>query len=369
MKDLRDAMLDAGAPRDDWNAEIPALIAAGQKRVRRRKIIAAGATAAVVAIVGTTAVLAGLPGLNRADPDPVEPDKAGVYVEERLAPEEVERRCNLVANDGTGSPVSYVAGVDSAGRATKATDSVEPVENRVGHQVAIAEEGDDMIEEDGSLGNSWRHCTIPQLEFMANTPGEPTEMPDPADAAAVLQACSGAGLYDFRFWSVLTVASADGRLDAVIMSLNGYSVGCMLEPSGGRTEFLGGRYRSDDGRTQPLNDQAALDDSHRYASAGPRCLDRDYDAAVECDAVGVVRGLPDDHQVEYSLSNGSVLSRTRTDQGAFVLIFDIRAKDMALAERDGVRLLVTDASGEAVVSANVEIVRPWLFVQPAAVGG
>lgn len=368
MKDLRDAMLDAGAPRDDWNAEIPALIAAGQKRVRRRKVIAAGATAAVVAIVGTTAVLAGLPGLNRADPDPVEPDKDGVYVEERLAPEEVERRCNLVANHEAGSPVSYVAGVDSAGRATKAADSVEPVENRVGHQVAIAEEGDDMTEEDGSLGDSWRQCTIPQLEFLANAPGEPTEMPDPADAAAVLQACSGAGLYDFRLWSVLTAATADGRLDAVIMSLNGYPVSCMLEGTGGLTEFLDGRYRDDDGRTRSLNDQAELDDPHRYAAVEPPCVDRDFDPALECDAAGVVRALPDDYQVEYSLPDGSVLARTRTDQGAFVLLFDIRAQDMARAEQDGVRLRVTNETGALVVSTNVEIVRPSLSVEPVAVG-
>lgn len=174
MDELRRAMLDAGAPRDEWQAELPFLIEAGQKRVRRRRMIATGIAAAVVTVIGTTAALAGIPGLNKADPDPVKDRHSGVYVEERLAPAEVERRCNVVLNVNRPKPLEWVAGVDAGSRAVPAEESMEPVETRVGWTVKLTPRGEvadaNTSTEDssgtlpgggGGPDSQTRFCTIP----------------------------------------------------------------------------------------------------------------------------------------------------------------------------------------------------------------
>jgi hypothetical protein len=309
MKDLRDAMVDAGAPRDDWNAEIPALIAAGQKRVRRRKIIAAGVAAAAVAIVGTTAVLAGLPGLNRAHPDPVKPDRRGIYVEERLSPAEVERRCTIVLNAAEGQ--------------SKYTWVTESTETRVGRTIAmqtVDPAGNGGSLQVAGLGN----CVIPQEDMLDQVTGAyPTTMPLPDDADALAEQCSRQAGYDFSEWAVLAAAargrpSVDG-VNVILMSANGYAVHCNIAPPEHSTgiTFLEHRFHDDDGEPILPPGDAGPDDPDRFDGVAPRCYSELRQ--VLCVSTGVIPGLPDDYQIEVIRPDGSV-EEFVTNRGAFAIV-------------------------------------------------
>lgn len=340
MKDLRDAMLDAGAPRDDWNAEIPALIAAGQKRVRRRKIIAASATAAVVAIVGTTAVLAGLPGLNRADPDPVKPDRRGVYVEERLAPAEVERRCNVVLNAGLaeGQPAN-----------TWVTDSTE---TRVGRTIAM--HTTDPTGDGGLHMEGLDSCVIPQEEMPRAAGSYPTKMPLPDDADALTEQCSRQAGYDFAEWTVLASA-ARGRpgvdgVNVILMSANGYAVHCNISPPEHSTgiTFLEHRFHDDEGEPILPPDDAGPDDPNRYLGMSPRCYPEQRQ--VRCISTGVIPGLPDGYQIEVIRPDGSV-EEFVTNRGAFAIVTRFAKKGASPVKLDA---RVTDRDGEVVWESRTE---------------
>lgn len=343
MKDLREAMLDAGAPRDDWNAEIPALIAAGQKRVRRRKIIAAGATAAMVAIVGTTAVLAGIPGLNRADPDPVKPDQRGVYVEERLAPADVERRCTFVLN----AP-HRAAGQQGL---TWVTDSTE---TRVGRTIAMhsvdptAEAGSSQIQ---VLG----HCVIPQEAMLDQATGVyPTKMPLPDDAEALTEQCSRQAGYDFTEWTVLASA-ARGRpgvdgVNVILMSANGYAVHCNISPPEQSTgiRFLDDRFHDDEGEPILPSDDAGLDDPDRYRGVAPLCYPEQRQ--VRCISTGVIPGLPDGYRIEVIQPDGSV-DEFSPNRGAFAIVTRFAKTGASPVKLDA---RVMDRDGEVVWESRTQ---------------
>lgn len=354
MKDLREAMLDAGAPHDDWNAEIPALIAAGQKRVRRRKIIAAGATAAVVAIVGTTAVIAGLPGLNRADPDPVKPDRRGVYVEERLAPAEVERRCNVMLttqDDPNGPPRRWVAGVNAKGRAVPAAESVKPIENRVGRQVTMTPLGERIPADPADMPMQSDVCGIRDDAFLELPMyNAPTPMPDPSDDGATLRECSEQFGYDLSKWEVLAAERYSTFLEAIIMSANGYVVRCLLDRTGaGSDAFLDDRrYRDDEGKAVLPSDDLGPDDDRRYQDLGLSCNQQDS-RSWQCDLRGIILGLPDDVRVALKAPDGSTLVETATRQGAVLFMFPLDQQQHRLVDENRLRIHVFD-EGEEVWS-------------------
>ncbi|WP_154402922.1 hypothetical protein [Nocardioides speluncae] len=301
-------MLDAGAPRDDWNAEIPTLIAAGQKRVRRRKLIAAGTAAAVIAIIGTTAALTGIPGLNRADPDPVKPDKSGFYVEERLAPAEVERRCTIVMN------------ADGQTKYTWVTDSTE---TRVGRTIAM--QTTDLTGNGGSHAAAFlQNCVIPQ-EKMLHQPrrAHPAKMPLPTDTDALTEQCSRQASYDFTDWTILASA-ARGRpgvdgVNVVLMSANGYAVHCNISPPESSTgiRFGEGRLHDDEGEPILPPDDAGPEDPDRYVGIAPRCYREERQ--IRCLSTGVIPGLPDGYRIEVVRPDGSVKEFV-TNRGAFAIV-------------------------------------------------
>lgn len=368
MKDLRDAMLDAGAPRDDWNAEIPALIAAGQKRVRRRKIIATSVAAAAVAIVGTTAALAGLPGLNRADPDPVKPDRRGVYVEERLSPAEVERRCNIMLttqDDPNGPPRRWVAGVNADGRAVPAAESVKPVENRVGREVVMAPPGERVPAEPDSMPMQSDICTIRGEAFLGfPMQNVPSPMPDASDHEATLRECSKQLGYNLGDWEMLAAARYSTFLEAIIMSANGYAVRCQLDGTGAGTDaFLDDRrYRDNDGKAVLPPDDVGPGDNRRYRDLSLSCNQQDS-GTWQCDLRGIILGLPDGARVTLKSPDGSTLVDAETRQGAVLRLFPLDQQQHRLVDESLLRLHVFDEAGEEVWSGPLDagaelVVRP-----------
>jgi hypothetical protein len=332
MDELRQAMLDAGAPRDEWQAELPFLIEAGQKRVRRRRMIATGIAAAVVTVIGTTAALAGVPGLNKSDPDPVKELPSGIYVEERISPAEVERRCNIVLdNRGSASSNTWVAGVDKNGRAVPASESVEPVENRVGHVVVVGRPGTKLPSnvahgpgapgEAGSGDEASTYCTIPQdkvLTTTGRTPGDP--VPSPDDRQQIADLCSRFGGYDIRGWDQLVAAELEA-VEAIFLSKNGYLLSCLI---------------SEDGVFFELDERRLADDVGKPilppGDTGPRDPDR-YSQLLElgcsaggdhCYMSGVLPGLPDAYRIEVTLADGTVRA-TETKRGAYAIRVDLPA--------------------------------------------
>lgn len=343
MDELRRAMLDAGAPRDEWQAELPFLIEAGQKRVRRRRMIATGVAAAVVTAIGTTAALAGVPGLNKSDPDPVKDRHSGVYVEERLPLAEVERRCNIMLDRrlGTAKREAWVAGVDANGRGVSAGVSSEPVENRVGRVVTLALAGEPVTGQfepgggPGGSGPTQAVCIIPQDEMM-DVAGEPVDgaVPDPADAEAVAERCSHKAAYDLRGWKMLAATRMSGWLEAVFLSSNGYAVVCSM--SEGRLRFYEDRLLDSDGEPIVPTDDSGPRDRDRYAGLTPVCAHASRQATnapnqtnqagsrpvVDCGGVGVIPGLPDGYRIEFDLPTGKS-HVTTTTHGGFAYTFSI----------------------------------------------
>lgn len=342
MDELRRAMLDAGAPRDEWQAELPLLIEVGQKRVRRRRMIATGVAAAVVTVIGTTAALAGVPGLNKSDPDPVKDRHSGVYVEERLAPAEVERRCNIVLdNEGSDEVQTWVAGVDDEGRAVPAAESVRPVETRVGRLVELAHEGDDVTpnghdggrdvgpggQAQSGMGSSGPgfgtvSCIIPQEETLKSAGGSTDgDVPAADDDQRVAELCSRLGGYEVRGWSLVAAASLDG-IDAVFMSENGFAMECSITTDGVGLDFLG-RFKHDDGRAVLPEDDTGRRDPDRYVDLILECsIGR---PVVRCLASGVLGGAPDRHQIEVVVADGSI-ETSMTRDGAYAFVVEMPAE-------------------------------------------
>ncbi len=362
MKDLRDAMLDAGAPRDDWNAEIPALIAAGQRRVRRRKLIVAGATAAAIAIVGTTAVLAGLPGLNRADPEPVKPDKdRSIFVEERLPVEEVERRCNILLAKGNGGlATEWVAGRDADGRAVAASKSVEAVENRVGRTLEGGPPGTPLPAAGEDPGPEVTPCTIPQESFLDRPPANPTSLPK--DSQASLRICSDALGYDVTGWALLASQRARPELVAVIMSANGHAVRCDIDTGfqSATAELLDDSFLSANGDPVLPSADMGPGDPRRYDNLKLRCQ-----TETICMVSGVVWGLPSGHVVELRAPDGIVVARTTVSRGAVAALMKVSSNQSSAITRNGLKVRVLDVDEEPVWTGRIEHVRLILRSQMA----
>lgn len=354
MDELRRAMLDAGTPHDEWRAELPFLIEAGQKRVRRRRMIGTGVAAAVVTVIGTTAALTGVPGLNKSDPDPAKDEHSGVYVEERVSVAEVERRCNLVLNSRPGGKdPTWVAGVDKNGRAVPAPESVGPVENRVGHRVELARPGakvqqqGEMTEETGGPAEQSQNlpgqdqpaqesCTIPQENELDEAGLRPAEASSSADdAEQVADLCSRYGGYDLRGWDLLVAAPLEG-VEAMFMSKNGYVVRCTIWPVGVDLDFAYPRLADEGGRPiLPANDTGRRDPD-RYAGLTLTCVGGGVDGGVSCSAIGVLPGLPDGYRIEVVWPDGSVQA-TETRRGAYALKVDVATSAASEALRLRVR--------------------------------
>jgi hypothetical protein len=334
MDELRRAMLDAGAPPDEWQAELPFLIEAGQKRVRRRRMIATGVAAAVVTVIGTTAALAGVPGLNKSDPDPVKDRHSGVYIEERISATEVERRCNVVlSNQGSGNK-TFVAGVDKNGRAVPAAESVEPIENRVGRLILLAPQGTEMGDRPPnpdpadtirSPSKDWAgpvFCTIPQAATL-DSAGLPPSGPLPAsdDSGGVAEACTRSGGYDLRGWALLVAARVDG-IRAIFMSKNGYAAICSLSTNGADVEFYPDRFADDGGRPLLPAGDTGRRDPDRYSDLEMTCPGTGAEGQrLTCSAIGVLPGLPDGYRIEVRFADGTT-TVTETHRGAYVVAIE-----------------------------------------------
>lgn len=329
MDELRRAMLDAGAPPDEWQAELPFLIEAGQKRVRRRRMIATGVAAALITAVGTTAVLAGVPGLNKSDPDPVKELPSGLYVEERISPAEVDRRCTIAVNNVKGTDKAWVAGVNEGERAVPAAESVRPVENRVGHVVEVATPGltfrpgeavgeQTPAEGEGADG-SVTYCTIPQSQVLTTT-GRPSEgaLPSSADVREIADRCWRYGGYDVRGWDLLVAADFD-VVEAIFLSKNGYLLTCTIGRQGVEIELDGERLADDDGRPILPRDDRGRRDPDRYSQLAVSCSEG---RPAECSASGVLPGLPDGYQIELTGPDGS-RQTTETSRGAYAIRIEV----------------------------------------------
>lgn len=350
MDDLRKMMLDAGAPPDDWRADVPGLIEAGTTRVRRRRIIAAGVVAAA-AVVVTTVALAGLPALNRSGPDPVDDKherRVGDYFEEHLSPVEVERRCRQ-ALDKQGTlltPTSrLVVGVDENGLAVPATKSAESIETRVGMTVPMYTSGVQ------AAGARPIECVIPQVDMLASPLPDvfDRESVPTASTKQVLEWCSARMSYDLADWSVLASVQTPTRLLAVVMSRNGYAVDCLLPSREVALNPL--RFFDDDGEPVLEPEDAGASDPARYQVLRPTC-DRAWMAKQRaCAAAGVIRGLPDQYRVEITL-DGSRVASLLTNQGAFAYSFEV---EKSFSGKDYARLVarVFDDQGTPVWSGPV----------------
>ncbi|WP_154402805.1 hypothetical protein [Nocardioides speluncae] len=328
MDELRRAMLDAGAPRDEWQADLTGLMAAGKQRVRKRRMIATGIAAAVVTVIGTTAALAGVPGLNKSDPDPVKDRHSGVYVEERISPAEVDRRCNIVLALKGMKTQNWVAGVGRDGRAVPASESSRTVETRVGSLIDLAPEGAQVsVSTDGGAGGSpsdrSAECIIPQINMLdADAWRGGTGLPDLDDNARIAEVCSRVARYDLEGWEVLVSSESRTTRVAILMSDNGYSSVCELWHGGGRVSIDPQPWSDSSGQPVLPDADSGPEDPDRYRGLVPICA-MDGVGMADCSLVAVIAGLPDGFRVETMLPDGTYVG-AKTVRGAVAYRFSAR---------------------------------------------
>lgn len=350
MEDLRRVMLDAGAPPDDWSADVSGLIEAGARRVRRRRLITAGVVAGAAAVI-VAVVLAGLPVLNRADPDPVDDKRdrrAGDYFEEHLSPSEVERRCRRALDkQGTflGQSSRMVAGVSEDGLAVPAAESAQPVETQVGITIPMYNSGLP------TTAARPIECVIPQADMLASPLPRVLyrESLPAASTGQVLKWCSARMGYNLDGWSVLVHVQTQTSLRAAVMSRNGYAVDCTLPTRDVTLNPV--RFFDDDEKAvlEPGDDGAS--DPVRYRVLRPTCDKASMPGQRTCAAAGVIRGVPDQFRIEI-VRDGTRVASLLTNQGAFAYSFEV---EESFAGKDYWRLIarVFDDQGEPVWSGPV----------------
>lgn len=345
MTDLRKLLQDA-ADLDDRSIPLGDVLSDADQRLRRRRVVAIVGGLAAAAVVATIVAIAGVPGFHKSNPDPVKDDERdGIYVEERISPAEVESRCNalLASRAGTGKQ-PFVAGVDHAGRAVAAEDSVRLVETRVGRTVAMVEPGF-RVNFNAPPGADWgpgAHqvwCTIPQADMVEVATSREVPRPvDPLDGKAVADRCSRLAGYDLSGWSVLAAAKVHGFLEATFLSDNGYGVKCSVLDD--RLTFYGERLRDEGG--DPIPPDGGED--ARYGDLAPGC-DRGFELPelhgserITCGAVGIIAGLPDDYLIRVGLPTGELTSNT--NQGGFAYAFEL--PDTGVKRRVSISVLSPD---------------------------
>lgn len=338
MNDLPDLLDDASQPDRDWLADPHALLAEGRHRVRRRRLtFVGGAAAAVVLAVSASAVVA--PRLM-SDPEPAKPkDKhSSLYVEQRIPVTEVERRCNHVLGNPSyevdvlkNPPRPWLAGIDRNGRAVRADESAKPVENRVGHSVQLAREGDRL-----DLDDSGTTCLIPQEGVMGVAEVEPAvALSGDADFAA---ACSGLLGYDVAGWQRAAVAKDPQQWQAVFVSANGYAAQCAIgrEPGGDAETWLHeDRYYDNDGQPIVRSIDRSPNEVNRYSTVHPDCSERGR-TWTYCRSVGMLSSTEPDVTIELTLPDGRV-ETVRATRGGFAYSFRIRTADLP-PDEDGFQI-------------------------------
>lgn len=329
MNDLPDLLDDASQPDSDWLTDPHALLAEGRHRVRRRRLqFAAGVAAAVVLAGAATAVVA--PRLS-AGPEPAKPDgnHSSLYVEERLPLDEVERRCQQYMDnrefdneDISASPRPWVAGVSANGRAVPASESVKPIENRVGRSVEMAREGDPMNLEDGG-----QSCAIPQtalIEVAGLSSEEPLR-----SSAEFIESCSRTLGYDIAGWQQAAFAKDDEQWQAVFVSANGYAAQCVTDRVGIdlQTLMYDERFYDDDGRPIMRPADTPPDDINRY-SVHPDCEESFKDSEwTYCRAVGMLSSSDPNLRIELTWPGGRIETVTAT-RGGFAYSVRVRTRDL-----------------------------------------
>lgn len=337
MTDLRKLLEDASDLEGGRAIPLNDVLAGADRRLHRRRVLTVGVGLAAAAVLAAIVAITGIPGLHRADPDPVKDDQRdGIYIEERISPTEVERRCNVVLQRTLGKrPQQFVAGVDHSGRAIAADRSVEIIENRVGRTVVMAVPGWKVVDAphgtDLGAGPDQVWCTIPQAGLLdvAGSAGSPGPI-DTTNVKAVTDRCSRRSGYDLGGWTVLAATRVHGFLEAAFLSDNGYGLNCsVLE---GRLTFYGERFQDDEGA--PIVPADHPDDG-RYDDLAPQCDPAgdspalpatDEPERISCGAVGIIAGLPDGYRIKIGLSTG-IEQVSTINRGGFAYAFDVADVD------------------------------------------
>lgn len=360
MTEIRDLLHRAAEPEHEWAVDRQALLAAGHRRVARRRLAAVTCSVAVAA-AATVVGLATLVGTD--DPESLVTDHrqgAGSYSEVRVPIAEVERRCSIVLNRQRGwddQDVRWVAGSDSAGRGVSAAETSQDVENREGRTVPVVPEGEQWPANDsgfapgagpggtggtGAAVDPSAECHIPQEAMLdrVDTSGD-RDLPGADDHGAILADCSTRTGYDITAWTVLVAQSGFGSVEAVTMSDNGYAVTCAIDRGGAELTFDDRRYLDDLGRpVLPTDDEGPTDPDRYPAPVSTACQGLDQ-GPVECTTSGVLPGLPDGYQIALTQPDGSVATAI-THTGAFAMSFTMPE----LADRFPV--VVSSAEGEVL---------------------
>lgn len=337
MNDLSRMLGRAAEAEDEWALDPTSLMREGERRMARRRHLAAGVGAAV-ALVATVVIAGVLPGGGGPD---IEPAPApGEYREVSLSPDEMEARCTAQLNQRNGTDLRWVAGHAEDGTAVPGAQAGHYVETREGWAIELAPEGErwrgraadapeapEAPDAESPRITDAAHrarlgetavCLIPQA---GTSPARArADVPSADDEAAILAACSVTSGYDVDGWQVLATADTGPYLipdpptylDAVLMSDDGRAAHCWLrERRFGGLGFIPRPYRDASGEPTSLPGDA--DPAGGYGVLLP-----DPDPAL---MLGVVPGLPDGWVIEVSDGNGTVAELT-THHGGFAVARD-----------------------------------------------
>lgn len=242
MNDLNQLLRDAAGSDGGERLDPHDLLVRARRKVRNRRIVAVGAAAATLAVVAGVIAAVSDPRDKRADV--VEDPDRGRYQQIRIAPSEVERRCSLLLG---ATETEWVAGIDRDGVAVPAESAGRPIEDREGHLVQLLPAGEDIgnVYLAPDRGPGWSgsaipsyagvrgECLIPQTGLIAGIATSRSEpVPPAADSEAVVDLCTRRNAYDLTGWQVVTTASSDTHLFAMLRSENDYYAVCSLGEDG-----------------------------------------------------------------------------------------------------------------------------------------